>query len=156
MSELDENEANVKPACGNEVGYGKPPVASRFKPGQSGNPRGREKALGHMVFSYVRALKQPVRITKGTTEKNVSKEEAALRMMIEQSLQGDWKSFMALLKKGFKLGLIRRIQVPAFNSGVITLPFEYWHEKLAERPQAIREELARRNALWAKGLPYND
>jgi hypothetical protein len=75
---------------------------------------------------------------------------------IKQSLQGDWKSFIALLKKGFKLGLIRRIQVPAFNSGVITLPFEYWHEKLAERPQAIREELARRNALWAKGLPYND
>jgi hypothetical protein len=69
------------------------------------------------------AIKSPlrdsgsVRITKGTTEKNVSKEEAALRMMIEQSLQGDWKSFMALLKKGFKLGLIRRIQVPAFNSG---------------------------------------
>lgn len=26
-----------------EVGYGKPPVASRFKPGQSGNPHGRPK-----------------------------------------------------------------------------------------------------------------
>ena len=24
-----------------EVGYGKPPVHSRFKPGQSGNPKGR-------------------------------------------------------------------------------------------------------------------
>lgn len=26
-----------------DVGYGKPPVATRFKPGQSGNPRGRRK-----------------------------------------------------------------------------------------------------------------
>lgn len=26
-----------------EVGYGKPPAATRFKPGQSGNPRGRPK-----------------------------------------------------------------------------------------------------------------
>jgi hypothetical protein len=26
------------------VGYGKPPKATRFKPGQSGNPRGRPKA----------------------------------------------------------------------------------------------------------------
>ena len=26
-----------------EVGYGKPPVHSRFKPGESGNPRGRPK-----------------------------------------------------------------------------------------------------------------
>ena len=29
-----------------EVGYGKPPVATRFKPGQSGNPRGRRKGAG--------------------------------------------------------------------------------------------------------------
>jgi hypothetical protein len=27
-----------------ETGYGKPPVSTRFKPGQSGNPRGRPKA----------------------------------------------------------------------------------------------------------------
>lgn len=26
-----------------EVGYGKPPLASRFKPGRSGNPRGRPR-----------------------------------------------------------------------------------------------------------------
>jgi hypothetical protein len=26
-----------------EIGYGKPPKHSRFKPGQSGNPKGREK-----------------------------------------------------------------------------------------------------------------
>ena len=26
-----------------EVGYRKPPVATRFQPGQSGNPRGRKK-----------------------------------------------------------------------------------------------------------------
>ena len=31
------------PHTGYEVGYGKPPVGSRFKPGQSGNPRGRPK-----------------------------------------------------------------------------------------------------------------
>src|SRR5262249_2312776 len=26
-----------------EVGHGKPPIATRFKPGQSGNPKGRPK-----------------------------------------------------------------------------------------------------------------
>ena len=26
-----------------EIGYGKPPKQTRFKPGQSGNPRGRPK-----------------------------------------------------------------------------------------------------------------
>ena len=29
-----------------EVGYGKPPTGSRFKPGQSGNPKGRPKGSG--------------------------------------------------------------------------------------------------------------
>ena len=31
------------PATSYEVGYGKPPKANRFKPGQSGNPKGRPK-----------------------------------------------------------------------------------------------------------------
>ncbi len=37
MSKLDEEDV------GYEVGYGKPPAASRFKKGQSGNPKGRPK-----------------------------------------------------------------------------------------------------------------
>lgn len=28
-----------------EVGYGKPPVATRFKPGQSGNPKGARRKV---------------------------------------------------------------------------------------------------------------
>src|SRR5687768_13386603 len=32
-----------------EVGYAKPPVATRFKPGQSGNPRGRRKGAAKTV-----------------------------------------------------------------------------------------------------------
>jgi len=44
----DHNKANKKEATANrsdiyEVGYAKPPTATRFKPGQSGNPRGRPK-----------------------------------------------------------------------------------------------------------------
>lgn len=35
------HEANVSPE--EKVGYGRPPAAGRFKPGQSGNPRGRPK-----------------------------------------------------------------------------------------------------------------
>jgi hypothetical protein len=33
----------LMPRPGYEVGYGKPPEATRFKPGQSGNPKGRPK-----------------------------------------------------------------------------------------------------------------
>lgn len=33
----------ARPAASYEVGYGKPPVHTRFKEGQSGNPNGRPK-----------------------------------------------------------------------------------------------------------------
>jgi hypothetical protein len=34
-----------------DVGYGKPPVATRFKPGKSGNPEGRPKGSKNTVPS---------------------------------------------------------------------------------------------------------
>ena len=33
---------------GNEVGYRKPPMHTRFKPGQFGNPRGRPKGTKNL------------------------------------------------------------------------------------------------------------
>jgi len=35
-----------------EVGYGKPPVASRFEPGHSGNPRGRPKGARNRMPAF--------------------------------------------------------------------------------------------------------
>ena len=44
MSGADETSGKkLVPHAGYEVGYGKPPMETRFKKGQSGNPRGRPK-----------------------------------------------------------------------------------------------------------------
>jgi hypothetical protein len=156
MSELDDNEANAKPAGGYEVGYGKPPATGRFKPGQSGNPRGREKNSGHVVVSFLRNLKQEIRVTKGGVAKNITKEEAALRSLIKEALQGNWNAFMQLMKMGAKLGIIRPVKLPDFRGGVVCLPIHYWHTKTKEEfDEEVRKEVARRNALWAQGLPYD-
>jgi len=39
----DDNPAPEAGPANEKVGYGRPPVGTRFKPGQSGNPRGRPK-----------------------------------------------------------------------------------------------------------------
>ncbi|MBZ0123728.1 MAG: DUF5681 domain-containing protein [Roseovarius sp.] len=43
MSEREIKLPAHKPGADYEVGYGKPPVATRFRPGRSGNPKGRPR-----------------------------------------------------------------------------------------------------------------
>jgi hypothetical protein len=44
MSKGEDVEPDLEPSLANErVGYGRPPMMTRFRPGQSGNPRGRPK-----------------------------------------------------------------------------------------------------------------
>lgn len=43
MTEDPRKLPAIRPDARYEVGYGKPPVATRFRPGQSGNPKGRPK-----------------------------------------------------------------------------------------------------------------
>ena len=44
-----------------EVGYGKPPVATRFQPGQSGNPLGRSKGSRNSLRPSLNAAQAVVR-----------------------------------------------------------------------------------------------
>src|SRR4051794_39989138 len=44
-----------------DVGHGKPPRHSRFRPGQSGNPRGRPKRALGKHQQLVQAMDQPTR-----------------------------------------------------------------------------------------------
>ena len=38
-----------------EIGYGRPPKSTRFKPGQSGNPKGRKKGSKN-TYSILRDI----------------------------------------------------------------------------------------------------
>ena len=48
-----------------EVGYKKPPEHSRWKPGQSGNPKGRPKKVKDFEKLLDIELSQTLRITEG-------------------------------------------------------------------------------------------
>jgi hypothetical protein len=41
-----------------EVGYGRPPIHTRFKPGQSGNPAGRPKGAQNFATEIAAELKE--------------------------------------------------------------------------------------------------
>jgi hypothetical protein len=59
-----------------EVGPGKPPLHTRFKKGQSGNPRGRHAQ--NLPALLVAALNQPVAVSENGRRRQVTKREAVI------------------------------------------------------------------------------
>lgn len=80
-----------------KVGYGKPPVHSRFKPGQSGNPKGRPKGQRNFATEVARALAMPVAVTINGHRKNVSSITAIVLRLREKALAGDLKALQMLI-----------------------------------------------------------
>ena len=74
---------------GEKVGYGRPPVATRFKPGMSGNPSGKRKAKPSLSQRLDRILAESVSVTEGGKSKRMTKEEVFLRQMVTRAIGGD-------------------------------------------------------------------
>jgi hypothetical protein len=81
-----------------EVGYGKPPRSTRFKKGQSGNPRGRSSGSKNLSTLLSEALNEPVTVTENGRRRKVSKREAIIKQLVNQSANGDWRAVKMLLE----------------------------------------------------------
>lgn len=79
------------------VGYKNPPLHTRFKPGQSGNRRGRQKGLRNLSTDVKRMLEEPIKVTVGGKDRRVSSQEAALKRLREKALKGDARALDRLL-----------------------------------------------------------
>jgi hypothetical protein len=77
----------VEKAIG-EVGYCRPPQASRFQKGKSGNPRGRPRNRRREI-PYDQVLGQMVTIRENGRERRVTAAEAFLLQLTRKGLQGD-------------------------------------------------------------------
>ena len=70
------------------VGYRKPPRATRFTKGRSGNPAGRTRGR-HREAPYEAVLGQAVTIREGGTARQVTAAEAFLLQLTKRGLEGD-------------------------------------------------------------------
>ena len=80
------------------VGYKKPPQHSRFQPGRSGNPRGKQKGVRNFGTDVKRTLEVPVRLNDQGRARRVSTQEAALLRLREKALSGDARSIVQILE----------------------------------------------------------
>ena len=83
------------------VGYGRPPLHSRFRPGQSGNPAGRRKGVRNLKTDVVRTLSAPIRVKEAGRTRTRSTQEGALMLLREKALRGDLRA----LERIFELAL---------------------------------------------------
>ena len=72
----------------NKTGYGRPPRATRFEKGRSGNPRGRPRG-SHSTIPYDSVLGQMVTIREDGRERRVTAAEAFLLQLTQKGLAGD-------------------------------------------------------------------
>jgi hypothetical protein len=104
------------------VGYRRPPLHSRFKPGQSGNPSGRAKGSQNLKTLFHKILKEEVSLREGSDIRKVSKAEALMRGLVIGALKGDTRSLGTLFRLAEQTGqfdepgeAITRIEIVSFK-----------------------------------------
>jgi hypothetical protein len=79
------------------VGYCHPPVATRFKPGQSGNPKGRPRNAPNVTALLRSALIKKVTVTEGNHVRRISKLQALVEVPVNKAIKGDSRSWISPL-----------------------------------------------------------
>ena len=87
-----------KSASPQKVGRGNPPKDTRFKPGQSGNPRGRPKGASNFATVLQQQLRKTVTIAvEGKPRRMAAQEVIALRLT-QESMKGSTKAMELLFR----------------------------------------------------------
>jgi hypothetical protein len=71
-----------------EVGYRRPPKGSQFKPGQSGNPKGRPKPPETFESLLQQELKARIKVVESGVPKRMSKEKGLVKSLVNGGLAG--------------------------------------------------------------------
>jgi len=86
-----------------EVGFGKPPVHSRFRKGCSGNAKGRPKGTKNLRTDLTEVLQERITVTEGDRKVRMSKQRAIVKTLVAKTLKGDARSATTLLTTIFRV-----------------------------------------------------
>jgi hypothetical protein len=100
---MTETQADGPPDAPTEaaeykVGYCRPPLATRFRPGQSGNPRGRPKGARNLRTVMKAALAEMVEITENDRPRRISMLEAAMKQLVTRAAKGEDRAMRLLFE----------------------------------------------------------
>ena len=92
-----KNDRDAGPITEERVGYGRPPMATRFAPGKSGNPRGRPRGTRSVGAILQDVFGQKVSVTENGRTRRVPAIEGMLRRLANDALRGEAGAMKLLL-----------------------------------------------------------
>jgi hypothetical protein len=144
-------ESNMADSDDYEVGYGRPPKATQFKKGQSGNRGGRRRKSGPIKIDPLRILDEVFPVRSGDQVKHMSAKEVELRRILKRAIQDRHLPAMIHLLDLFeKHGCTDRPQ----TDGVITLPTNSMPRRMAymilDRFPILPKDWEKRHIAWGR------
>jgi hypothetical protein len=108
--------------AGYEVGYGRPPMHSRFQPGASGNPRGRPKPLKpRNVMKQIRDVYlREVTVHDGLKTRRVPAILLLVQKQLNDAIRGDRRAANAAYKIAGDCGALKFVEKLDVDLGLLT------------------------------------
>ena len=133
-----EDDAAARSPDGDyEVGYGRPPKATRFRPGRSGNPKGRPKAVQRPADILRKRLNRTVVVQEHGQKRRMTFWEVILGGVVNDAARRDPKAIQMLLSLMRQLNLAEP-EIDASSIGDISAS----DEAIVEAFLAQRRDLA--------------
>ncbi len=95
---LKRNESRIERDGDYDVGYGKPPRHSRFKPGQSGNPKGRSKGSRNLKIDLAEEMAERIEVAENGHKRKITKQRLVLKAMATKAIKGDTRAATLLVR----------------------------------------------------------
>jgi len=153
-----------------EVGYGKPPKATQFQKGRSGNPKGRPKGSQNKGSIVRNIMDRKVTVRENGKERKITVFEALVEKMVAKALNGSMNDQIKLVQMVEKHAPDKLADIPEDAARTITVEFvaSDGNGRPADRSrwedwqwESYREEVKQRNkdpevvAAW-KAAGFDD
>ncbi|NBU69964.1 MAG: hypothetical protein EBS53_00720 [Bacteroidetes bacterium] len=85
------------------VGYKKPPVATQFAKGKSGNPKGRPKGSKNLRTILTQELSEKITVHENGRSRRFTMQEVMIKQAVQKAVKGDSKALQLLLGLTMKI-----------------------------------------------------
>ena len=111
----------TKPSdAAHEAGYGKPPKATRFRKGRSGNPKGRQSGDENLLSVFKRMATKRIKIREGDKSRTITMADAIILQNYKAALQKDQIAMSNIIRLAEESGElidrtdVKQVGLPAF------------------------------------------